>query len=409
MSIWILAIIVLALGGLAGWRLGGIRAAIAFVGILFAWLLAVPLGKIFHFLLPWIGVANPVYQWIFAPVCGFILVTSIFAVVSFNVHRKVDVYYRHQPSQLKLGLWERLNTRLGICVGLLNGAMYFLLISFFIFNFAYWTTQISANASEPPFVTRLVNNLGDEMESTGFARAAAAVGTPAAENYKLADFTGFLMQNKDADARLATYPGLTGIWRRDEMQQFVQDGVLTNAPAAGASVGDLWSDSNIQDFLKNKDMIARMRGFFATNGDDLLTYLQTGKSKYDSEKLIGLWQFNPSVTLAWFRQNQPQTTPKEMAAIRSLWTAAYGQATILVTGDNKIFITKYPLFIAKPQQNQLPYDIESWNGDWSRDGDTCTLHVTFNNNEKYLTASTTDGLRLSIKEGHNLLIFDRVQ
>ena len=158
MSIWILAIIVLALGGLAGWRQGGVRASIAFVGIFFAWLLAVPCGKIFHILMPWFGVANPVYQWIFAPVCGFILVTTIFAVIAFNVNRKLDVHYRHQAGQLQQALWERLNTRLGICVGLLNGAAYFALISFFIFNFAYWTTQISPDASEAPTVSVGMSN-----------------------------------------------------------------------------------------------------------------------------------------------------------------------------------------------------------------------------------------------------------
>ncbi|HTB84129.1 MAG TPA: CvpA family protein [Candidatus Sulfotelmatobacter sp.] len=407
MSIWILAIIVLALGGLAGWRQGGVRACIAFVGIFFAWLLAVPFGKIFHFLMPWFGVANPVYQWIFSPVCGFILVTTIFAVIAFNVNRKLDVYYRHQAGQLQLALWERLNVRLGICVGLVNGAAYFALISFFIFNFAYWTTQISANATESPWVTRLMNNLGNELESTGFARTAAAIGTPSAENYKLADFAGFLMQNPDADARLATYPGLTSLWQRDEMQPYVTDATLTNAPAAGASIGDIWSDGNVQDFLKNKDLRARMRGFFDTNGDDLLTYLQTGNTKYDSEKLIGSWRFNANVTLAWLRQNQPQLQPKEIAAVRSLWSAAYGQATLLVTGDNQVFVKSYPLFSTKPRQNQPPYDLEAWTGDWSRDGDTYTLHVTYDTNEKYLTATTTDGLRLSIKEGGRLLIFDR--
>ncbi len=407
MSIWILAIIVLALGALAGWRQGGIRASIAFAGIFFAWLLAVPCGKIFHFLMPWFGVVNPVYQWIFAPVCGFILVTTIFAAIAFNVHRKVDVHHRHKVSQLQLSLWERLNTRLGICVGLVNGAAYFALISFFIFNFAYLTTQISANASEPPWVTRLMNNLGEEMESTGFARTAAGIGTPSAEYYKLADFAGFLMQNPSADARLATYPGLTSLWQRDDMQPYVTDATLTGAPAAGTSIGEIWSDGNFQDFLKNKDLRARMRGFFETNGDDLLAYLQTGNTKYDSEKILGTWRFDASVTLAWLRQNQPQLTPKEVAGVRSLWSAAYGQASILATGDNQVFMKNYPLFSAKPRQNQPPYDLEAWTGDWSRDSDTYTLHVTYDTNEKYLTATTTDGLRLSIKEGRNFLFFDR--
>jgi hypothetical protein len=217
------------------------------------------------------------------------------------------------------------------------------------------------------------------------------------------------MQNPDADARLATYPGLTSMWQRDDMQGYVTDATLTNAPAAGASIGDLWSDGNVQDVLKNKDTRERLRGFFDSNGDDLLAYMQTGKSKYDSEKLIGPWQFNANVTLAWLRQNQPQMLAKDMATVRALWSAAYAKTAILVTGDNQVFVSNYPRFATKPQQGQPLFTLESWKGDWSRDGDTYTIHITLNAEEKYLTATTAAyGLRLSIKDGRNLLVFDRV-
>ena len=48
MTIWILAVLVIAATTLAGWRQGGIRAAIAFAGILVATLLCGLVGKIFH-------------------------------------------------------------------------------------------------------------------------------------------------------------------------------------------------------------------------------------------------------------------------------------------------------------------------------------------------------------------------
>ena len=56
MSIWILAIIVVGLTVLAGWRQGGIRAAIGFVGIPVAVLFSGLVGKLFHLLLPVFGV-----------------------------------------------------------------------------------------------------------------------------------------------------------------------------------------------------------------------------------------------------------------------------------------------------------------------------------------------------------------
>ncbi|HUC85996.1 MAG TPA: hypothetical protein VL970_12440, partial [Candidatus Acidoferrales bacterium] len=73
MTIWIFAVLLMAAVSLAAWRQGAIRAAFAFVGILFAALLAVPLGKLFHPLLPHLGVTNPITAWVLAPIIGFIV------------------------------------------------------------------------------------------------------------------------------------------------------------------------------------------------------------------------------------------------------------------------------------------------------------------------------------------------
>jgi hypothetical protein len=405
MSIWILAILVLAATALAGWRQGGIRAAIGFIGILFATLLAVPVGKLFHLLLPVFGVSNPIFVWALSPIGGFIVISIIFSVIAFNVHKKVDVYYRYQAGDLRLALWERLNSRLGICVGLLNGALYFILISFFIFNLTYWTTQASAGVKQPSFVVRFVNGMGEGMQSTGFARTATAVGTLNPNFYKFADLSGFLMQNPQAASRFAEYPAFTSMWERDDMQFLVQDSALTNALATGASLGEIMSESSVQEFLKNKELTKRVGGVVESNIDDLTQYLQTGKStKYANEKVLGHWEFNTAVTLAWFRQNQPKIQPKEMAAVRSLWSAAFAQTKLLVAADNQIFMRNYPHF--QPGQNP-PFTAENWTGDWSREGENYTLHLTFNGQDKFLSGTTTDGLRLSLKDGRNQIFFDR--
>ncbi len=409
MTIWILAFLVIACTALAGWRQGGIRAAIAFVGIFFSLLLAGLVGKLFHFLLPFLGTSNPLLVWALSPICGFILVTIVFAIVGFNVHRKVDVYYKYQAGDLRLALWERLNSRLGICVGVLNGALYFILISFLLFNLSYLTTQVSAGASQPSWSVRLMNNLGNDMQSVGISRSAAAVGTLPPIYYKLSNLSGFLVQNPQTAPRLAAYPALTSLWERNEMQSLVTDNTLTNALASGATLGEIIKLPSVQDFLKNKDLTKLVSGIIESNVDDLTEYMKTGKSaRFDSEKILGSWEFNPAVTLAWFRQSQPKIQSKEMAAIRALWWAAYGQTKVLVTGDNQVFIKNLPHFQTQAQPGQPPFTPETWNGDWSREGDSYTLHLTSNGQDKFLTATTTDGLRLSIKDGRNLLVFDHV-
>src|SRR5208282_5241892 len=125
-----------------------------------------------------------------------------------------------------------------ICIGLLNGAAYFILISFFLFNLTYWTIQVAARDSQPLLI-RLVNTLGEDLQSTGFATTASAVGSLPPMYYKLADLSGLLMQNPQLGTRLANYPGLTSVWERDDMQPLVADPTLKNASLAGTSLGEI--------------------------------------------------------------------------------------------------------------------------------------------------------------------------
>jgi hypothetical protein len=405
MSIWILAMLLLAILALAGWRQGGILAAFTFGGILLGALLAGLVGKLLHPLLPHLGASDPLMAWALAPICGFILVSIVVTSFGFKVHREVEVYYKHKAGELRNAMWQRLNTRLGICVGVLNGAAYFILISFIVFNLTYLTYQAGA-ADNQPFLIRMANQLGSDLQSTGMARVATAVGTLPPDYYKFSDLSGFLMQNPTTAARLADYPGLTSLWERDDMQSLATDNTLTNALASGATVGQVLGEQSVQDLLKNKALTKTVEDAFETNMDDLTTYLQTGKSTKYTDKIIGNWACNIRVTLAWWRESTQKIPPSEMMAVQALWTKAYGPTTVLATGDHQLYIKSLPAF--KFQPKQAP-DIEEqdWQGDWSvDDGTNYTLHVSLNGQDKYLSATAND-LRLNAKDGKTMLIFDR--
>jgi hypothetical protein len=405
MTIWILAFLFMVSVSLAGWRQGAIRAAFAFVGIIFAALLAAPLGRLFYPLLPHLGASNPVTAWALAPVVGFIVASIPLRIVAHKVHQRVEHFYKYKAGELRLALWERLMTRLGICIGLMNGAAYFVLVSFFIFNLTYWTTQMSARGSQP-LLTRLVNTMGEDLQSTGFNQTASAVGSPPPRFYQLADLSGLLMQNPQLGARLANYPGLTSVWERDDLQPLVNDQTVTNALVAGTSIGEIMNAKPVRDLLANKELSKQLWDILGTNLDDLSTYLVTGKSaKYDGEKILGSWEFNPGVTLAWLRQDRPKIQASEMRAIQTLWTQAYAQTRLLLSGDHQLFIKKLPKFQAQTQPDQRAFQQEDWKGDWSRDGTNYILHVSLNGEDKFMSG-TCDGLRLTLKDGRNLLIFD---
>src|SRR5262245_41508866 len=169
MTMWLLTLLLLACLAAAGWRQGAIRAGISFFGIIFSALLAVPLGKLVAPLVKICGASNPILLWALPPFIAFVVVLALIKVGAFMVHQKVDVYYKYRAGDLRLSVFERLNHRLGICVGLLNGVVYLVLISWVAYGLSYWTVQIGSGENDPR-AQRLVSQLGRDMQSTGFAK-----------------------------------------------------------------------------------------------------------------------------------------------------------------------------------------------------------------------------------------------
>src|ERR1041384_6749322 len=165
MTIWLLALVWLAILAGLGFRQGAIRVAFSLLGILLGVLLAGPLGHLIKPLFIAVGLKNPMIVGPLAPLLAFIVLSLIFKGIALAVHQKVDVYFKYKAGDLRLALWERLNHRLGLCLGLLNGTLYLILISFVIYAMSYWTFQMSSAETDPWLIRRL-NGLGQDLHST---------------------------------------------------------------------------------------------------------------------------------------------------------------------------------------------------------------------------------------------------
>lgn len=392
MLFWILAFFLLAAGVLLGWRIGAICASFSFVGLVFATMLAGLVGKLFAPILPHVGVENPVLKWAIAPVAGFIPVWILFMAAGFEAQRRALVHYKYHAGDLRLALWERLNSRLGICVGVLIGTAWMVLVSFFIFNLSYWTAQIAPGEDEAK-MTRIVNSLGEGMQSSGLDKAARSVGSMPDLFYKTANFAGLLAQNPTLSSRLGTYPAFLSLQERNDIKSLAQDSTLMDAWQSGAPMGAILNDSQVKNILQNTDLVATVWGIVVTNMDDLTNYLITGQSpKYDPEKIVGRWNFDVIPSLAALRQAQPKMSlsSKDMRELREMWTQAFANTTVVAGTDNQIFLENIPDFKTKPPQTQ------TWTGQWSEDGADYDLSISANNQTETATAQT-DGLRLTIK------------
>src|SRR4051812_19949132 len=226
MTIWLLALLWLGMLAGLGWRQGAIRVAFSLLGILLGVLLAAPLGHLIKPLLMAVGLKNPMLVGPLAPLLAFIVISLIFKGIALAVHQKVDVYFKYQAGDLRLALWERLNRRLGLCLGIFNGVLYFVLLSWAMYSLSYWTVQ-AATAEQQPTTLNVLNRLGKDLDATGMSKVARSIDRLPESYYETADVVGLVYNNALLEARLARYPAFLTLAEKPEFQDIANDAQFT--------------------------------------------------------------------------------------------------------------------------------------------------------------------------------------
>jgi len=405
MTIWILALLLLAAGAGMGLRQGAIRVAVSFIGIVISSLLAWPLSGIVRPLLPHIGFHNPVAVWLLPPFLVFIILLSAFKSLGLLAHHKVNVYYKYKADDLQRILWERLNKRLGLGLGLLNGLAYFVLISFVIYDFSYWTVQV-ATSDDERLPVRILNRLGWDLQDTGLIRVARAIDPMPEIYFKTADLAGLVYQNPQLLDRLSAYPPFLSLAERDDFKQLGQNADFQTAWKSHSPFSQLWNNPQAESIRQNPDTAGLVENLVLTNLDDLQTYLQTGQSgKFSSEQILGRWNFNVMESLTALIQTRANMPSTEMAGIRELWSRAYAGTMLVAGADGQVFLKNLPHFKVQPKQ-PTTWDTTTLPGRWKSDGNNYDLSLADNDATKSATVAI-DGSRLTLKMESDTLIFDR--
>lgn len=342
MTIWLLALILLgSLAGL-GWRQGAIRVAFSLVGIILGALLAAPLGRLIKPVLMAVGLKNPILLWAIGPVLVFVIISIIFKVVAFAVHQKVDVHFKYKAGDLRLALWERLNSRLGICLGLFNGAAYLILICLGIYAFSYWTVQMATSDTDPKTM-RILNRLGEDLQSSGFIKVAQAIAPMPASYYDSADIVGVVYNNPLTEARLSRYPAFLGLSERPEFQQLANDQGFTALRAKRAPLMELMDTPSIKGIINNRDLLQNIWATLIPNLQDLNSFLRTGKSpKYDAETILGRWSFDLNLTVGGLRRSKPNISSTEMGKWKKWMGAAFQETKLVAMVDHQAVLKNLP-------------------------------------------------------------------
>ena len=354
MMIWALAVILIASVTALGWRQGAIKVAFSFMGIVLGALLAAPLGHPVSRLLGMVGVKDPLLNWALGPLVVFIIISVLAKIAAAAVHHKADVYYKYHAGDLRLALFERLNHRLGICLGLFNGTAYFILLSFVIYFMSYVTFQFGTSDSDPKWM-RVVNSLGRDLDKTGFAKVARSIDKLPQTNFQMADLGALIYHNPLLEARLVNYPGFLSLGERPEFQELGNDKEFTQQWAGIEPVMSLMENSHLQAIRHNPELLQAIWTTVETNLDDVQTYLTTGRSpRYDPTPILGRWKYDPNLALNAIRRAKPNISSLEMARLRRIMEGAYGKTELVAMPDNQLTLKNAPSLKFSPQNVPIP-------------------------------------------------------
>lgn len=408
MLIWILALFLFLLLGYVGWSLGAIRLSFSLIGLIIAAMLAPALGHFFNPLLGLLSVKNPVLLWLIGPACAYLVIYIAFNVFGILAHQKVDVYYKYKAGDLRMGLFNRLNQRLGVCMGVANAAVYLILISWVIYVFSYWTIQMVTN-DNTSWPVKMLNVAGKNLESSGMVKVAAAIDSMPENYYQSADVAGLIYHNDLLEGRLSRYPAFLALAEQPEFQDIGNDKEYTELRQRQPPISEILDNPKAQNILNNPDKLQQVWAIIKPNLTDLQTYLKTGQSaKYDGEKILGRWDFDMNGALGVLKRTRLNLSGPEMARLRLMVTLSFAKTTFVATPepDKLAFLKEFGKVQPPTKPNQPPtVTTQSYKGNWSADGDKYQL--SFPDKSQSSLEAVVDGDRLTINGDTFPMVFQR--
>lgn len=391
MIIWLTALLLLGLLALAGYYLGVIRVAISLVGLFFAGVLAMPLSPIVKPLLPMVGLKHPIWSQIVPPLAVFIIVMIVFKIIALMVHRKVDVFFKYKVDDKVRLKWERLSQRLGMCLGLVNGAVYFVLLMIPIYVAGYLTTQVASAEGDPAGVN-FINKARAQIHDTKVDKVVAGYD-PAPENfYEAADIIGLLKNNRLLYSRLSKYPVFLSLGERKEFQDIANDPQVNELIQRQSKIGEIINNPKVQGVVTNAEIATQIGQLLGPDLKDLHEYLLTGKSaKYDDEKILGFWTLNVDATVAQEKVSNPKITPFQLKQLKQTKYSGIRGMTFIATTDNKAFLKKG----ANPPTVIADGTWKSHGSDYEVKLGSATVDATFENGKLLLPR---DGMVLAFEK-----------
>ncbi len=395
--VWLIAIACLGLVGMSGYYAGPIRAGFSLLGMFFGIVLAGPLSPLTKHLLPMLGLEHPLWQLFIPQALAFVIILIIFIIAGSVVHRKINIHFKYKVDEKKLLKWERLYARLGFCVGLVNGSVYFFLIMIPVYIGGYFTAEAASDGNNPP-LAQFITKTRAQLHDLNLDRVVAAYDPTPRQVYQASDIADLVLHNPLLKSRVSHYPPFLTLGQRPEFQALGNDVQLLEMIDRQANINEMLKYPPIQAIVTNAALTGEIYGILGNDLNDLQEYLNTGKSpKFDDESILGIWTINPQATLAQEKKRHPGLAQRQVAKLRQDLYPIITDLSLTATTDNRMILKKQ----ASGSANSTPVSV----GNWKKDG---TYQVTLPGSKPETTEiEIDDGDTLLLPKDGHVLVFDK--
>ncbi|HEY0550425.1 MAG TPA: CvpA family protein [Verrucomicrobiae bacterium] len=331
MIMWIAALVLVAATAGIGYRQGGIRAAFTFIGLVIAATVAISFAPLFEWIFPLIGFKNPLAPKFGAPIIAFVVVSLVFKGFAAFVHRKVEYYYRYKRDDATRAVWEVMNSRLGACVGVLNGTVYFFVFAIVVAVFGYTTIQIGGSESNSK-VLSFLGKAAEDLKNTSMDKVVAPFNPAPPRYFDTADTLGLLHHNRNLIDRLETYPVFAAMAQQPIYQTLAADKELQSLIKSKGSFEEIMANATVQNVISNSDIVTNVMQIDVL---DLNQYLETGVSpKFEKEKILGRWSYDLLTTLRMNKALKPDVTATTWVRLKKELSERFDDSLFMAFHDN---------------------------------------------------------------------------
>ena len=199
-------------------------------------------------------------------------------------------------------MWERMNGRVGACLGLVNGLIYTVIFCVILNFFGYFEVQAGGDKSGW-FLDKFFANAGQQLQDTRMNEVVAPFN-PATERYlDAADVIGLLYHNRGLQRRLQNYPPFASWADQDFFKEMAQNREFQSKLKSEEDPSDLLVQPYMQAIITNAAVLAAVEEF---DLKDLRSYLETGKStKFEASPILGRWRYDADSTIRLAKRQNP--------------------------------------------------------------------------------------------------------